>query len=86
MIRLNMHEAKTHLSRYVARLKEGETIILCRRNEPVAEIRALPTTPKKRRPFGLARGQFTVPSTFFEPLPEEVIASFEGADRTNPHE
>lgn len=86
MIRLNMHEAKTHLSRYVARLKEGETIILCRRNEPVAEIRALPRAPKKRRPFGLARGQFTVPSAFFDPLPEEVIESFEGADPANPHE
>ena len=84
MIRLNMHEAKTHLSRYVARLKEGETIILCRRNEPVAEIRALPSTPSKRRPFGLARGQFTLPSAFFEPLPEEVIASFEGADGADP--
>lgn len=77
MIRLNMHEAKTHLSRYVAQLREGETILLCRRNEPVAEIRALPSTRKKRRPFGLARGQFTVPDSFFEPLPEEVVASFE---------
>lgn len=77
MIRLNMHEAKTHLSRYVAQLREGETILLCRRNEPVAEIRALPSTRKKRRPFGLARGQFTVPDSFFEPLPEEVVASFQ---------
>ena len=77
MIRLNMHEAKTHLSRYVAELQEGETILLCRRNEPVAEIRALPSGRKKRRPFGLARGQFTVPASFFEPLPDEVLASFE---------
>lgn len=77
MIRLNMHEAKTHLSRYVAELEEGETILLCRRNQPVAEIRALPTAGKKRRPFGLARGQFSVPTSFFEPLSDEVIASFE---------
>ena len=92
MIRLNMHEAKTHLSRYVARFKEGETIILCRRDEPVAEIRALPPTRKKSptrkkpRPFGLARGQFTVPSAFFEPLPEEVIQSFERAEPAHPRE
>ncbi len=77
MIRLNMHEAKTHLSRYVAQLQEGETILLCRRNEPIAEIRPLPPARKKRRPFGLARGQFTVPPSFFEPLPDEVIESFE---------
>ncbi len=85
MIRLNMHEAKTHLSRYVAELEEGETILLCRRNQPVAEIRALPTARKKRRPFGLARGQFSVPTSFFEPLSDEVIASFE-AEPLQPRE
>ena len=36
MIRLNIHEAKTHLSRYLARLAEGELILLCKRNVPVA--------------------------------------------------
>lgn len=78
MIRLNMHEAKTHLSRYVAQLQEGETILLCRRNEPVAEIRALPRVRDEPRPIGLARGQFTVPDSFFEPLPDDVIESFGG--------
>ena len=77
MIRLNMHEAKTHLSRYVAQLQEGETILLCRRNEPVAEIRALPRARTERRPFGLARGQFTVPDSFFEPLPDAILDAFE---------
>ncbi|MDH4194216.1 MAG: type II toxin-antitoxin system prevent-host-death family antitoxin, partial [Nitrospirota bacterium] len=42
MIKLNIHEAKTHLSRYLDKLKKGETIILCKHNEPVAEIRGLP--------------------------------------------
>ena len=78
MIRLNMHEAKNYLSRYVAQLQDGETIPLCRRNEPVAEIRALPRTRSKPRPIGLARGQFTVPDSFFEPLPDDLIDSFEG--------
>ena len=77
MIRLNIHEAKTHLSRYVAELQEGETILLCRRNEPVAEIRGLPRARKKRRPFGLAREQFTVPDSFFEPLPDDIVEAFE---------
>ncbi len=78
MIRLNMHEAKTHLSRYVAQLREGDTIVLCRRNEPVAEIRPLPRARTSPRPIGLARGQFTVPDSFFEPLPDDIIESFEG--------
>ena len=78
MIRLNMREAKTHLSRYLAQLQEGESILLCRRNEPVAEIRALPRARTKPRPFGLAHGQFTVPDSFFEPLPDDIVESFEG--------
>lgn len=78
MIKLNVHEAKTHLSRYLAKLKKGETILLCRRNAPVAEIRALPLAPQKPRPIGLAKDRFRVPTSFFEPLPEEVVESFRG--------
>lgn len=76
MIRLNMHEAKTHLSKYLAKLKQGEVIVLCRRNTPVAEIRPIPGARRKPRPIGLAKG-FEVPPSFFEPLPEDVLASFE---------
>ena len=45
MLGLNIHEAKTHLSRYLPALEQGETIILCKRNVPIAEIRPLPKTP-----------------------------------------
>jgi len=79
MIRLNIHEAKTHLSRYLARLQKGETIILCRRNVPIAEIRPLPPKRTRKRPIGLARGTFAVPDSFFEPLPEDVLDEFEGS-------
>jgi antitoxin (DNA-binding transcriptional repressor) of toxin-antitoxin stability system len=78
MIRINIHEAKTHLSKYLARLKTGETIILCRRNVPIAEIRPLRPEEKRRRPIGLARGRFEVPSEFYEPLPEEVQSAWDG--------
>ena len=81
VIRLNIHEAKTHLSRHLARLEAGETIVLCRRNKPIAEIRPLPRDDTAPRPFGLARGTFSVPDAFFEPLPDEVIAGFEGGSR-----
>jgi hypothetical protein len=54
MIKLNIHQAKTHLSHYLARLKEGETLVICKRNTPIAEVRPLPATPRKPRPLGLA--------------------------------
>lgn len=80
MKRVNMHDAKTNLSRYVAELKPGETIILCNRNEPVAEIRSLRGSQEKRRKtkVGVFKGQFTVPASFFEPLPDSVLKAFNG--------
>jgi len=73
MIKLNIHEAKTHLSRYLARLERGETIVLCRRNTPIAEIRALPAAPKKLRPLGLAKGTVRILPSFFGPLSDELL-------------
>jgi antitoxin (DNA-binding transcriptional repressor) of toxin-antitoxin stability system len=79
MIRLNVHEAKTHLSRYLVRLKDGESIVLCRRNLPIAEIRPLPARRSKPRPIGLAKAELRVPSAFFEPLPDEMLGAFEAS-------
>ena len=78
MKKIGSFQAKTHLSAYLARLRPGETILLCRRNTPVAEIRALPVPPAKKRPIGLAADSFSVPQSFFDPLPEEVAAAFRG--------
>jgi prevent-host-death family protein len=78
MIRLNIHEVKTHLSKYLERVIKGERIIVCKRNIPVAEIRPVARERKTRRPLGLLKGQFHVPPEFFEPLPPDIIASFYG--------
>jgi antitoxin (DNA-binding transcriptional repressor) of toxin-antitoxin stability system len=80
MVRLNVHEAKTHLSRYLERIARGETILLCKRNVPVAEIRPLPARREEPRPIGLAKGRIKIPRSFFRPLPDEVIEAFEGRD------
>ena len=78
MIQLNIHEAKAHLSRYLAQVEAGATVVLCRRNKPIAEIRPIAPKRRERRPFGLYRDVFIVPPSFFEPLPEEILAAFEG--------
>ena len=72
-----MHDAKTHLSRYVAKLAPGEALVLCNRNTPVAEIRLLARKSGKPR-IGVAKGQFTVAESFFDPLPESILKSFSG--------
>jgi antitoxin (DNA-binding transcriptional repressor) of toxin-antitoxin stability system len=77
-ITLNMHEAKTRLSEIIARLKPGDRVVLCRRNRPVAEIRPLPASSLEPRPVGLGKGLAIIPPSFFDPLPEEFLNSFEG--------
>lgn len=77
MRKLNIHETKTHLSRYLQEILNGETIMLCKRNVPIAEIRPLKVTREEPRPIGLAKGMFEVTDSFFEPLPEELLNAFE---------
>ena len=75
---LNIHEAKTHLSRHLAELSHADRIVLCRRNRPIAEIRLLPPENERPRMLGAARGDFVLDEGFFEPLPEDVLEAFEG--------
>ena len=77
MIRVNLADAKARLSQYLASVERGETVILCRRNVPVAEIRALPKPLTQSRPVG-TDPDLVVPDSFFDPLPEDVLDAFEG--------
>jgi antitoxin (DNA-binding transcriptional repressor) of toxin-antitoxin stability system len=80
MVKLNVHEAKTHLSEWLDRLESGqeEVVVICRRNEPIAELRALPRRRTTKRPMFRRHPRFTVPASFFDPLPDEIVAAFEG--------
>ncbi|MDB4474662.1 type II toxin-antitoxin system Phd/YefM family antitoxin [Opitutaceae bacterium] len=70
MLQINIHEAKTHLSRYAKRVRAGETIELCDRNKPFAQISPLPDESQTPLKFGTAKGQFEVPVDFDDSLPE----------------
>jgi antitoxin (DNA-binding transcriptional repressor) of toxin-antitoxin stability system len=80
MIKVNVHEAKTRLSEYLDRLERGEedVVTICRRNEPIAELRALPKRPRTARPIFRRDPRFRMPKRFLDPLPEEVLDGFEG--------
>ena len=75
MIKVNVAEAKARLSTYLNRVERGETVVLCRRNVPIAEIRPLPRLPRRERPVGIDRGM-RVPDSFFEPLPDEILRAY----------
>ena len=79
MSEINVHEAKAHLSRYLKRVEKGETVTICRRNKPIAEIRAVARRASSRPPrIGVYKGKLKIPESFFDPLPDEVLKYFEG--------
>ena len=78
MIRFDVSEAKANLSMHLRRVKKGETIILCERDVPIAEFRPIERETRRPRPIGLYKGRFTVPPSFFEPLPDWLLDAFEG--------
>jgi prevent-host-death family protein len=80
MATVTIHEAKTNLSKLIARAEAGEEIIIARGREPVAKL--TPLVGGKRRPvFGALRGKLNIPDGFFfEPLPEEELQLWEGGD------
>ncbi|HEX3905314.1 MAG TPA: type II toxin-antitoxin system Phd/YefM family antitoxin [Solirubrobacterales bacterium] len=73
---VNVHEAKTHFSRLLARVERGEEILIARAGQPVARL-----VPEKRRPapvFGADRGKLSLPKDFDAPLPDDLLEAFEG--------
>jgi antitoxin (DNA-binding transcriptional repressor) of toxin-antitoxin stability system len=79
MLKVNVAEARAKLSEYLASVAKGETVVICNRNVPVAELRAIPQTAKRPRPIGLAKGKLRVPARFLEPLPDDILAAFHGS-------
>ena len=83
MISLNINEIKTHFSSFIAKVSNGETVIVCKRNVPIAEIKPIAALPNKKRPIGLAGKDypdFKISDAFFEPLPDDIVTAFNGED------
>jgi prevent-host-death family protein len=68
---VNIHEAETHFSRLLERVAMGEEVIISKGGKPVAKLIPVDALPKKRL-LGSAKGKFTVPDDFNDPLPKEI--------------
>ena len=76
-MQINIHEAKTHLSRLVDEVVAGAEVVIAKAGKPMAKL--IPFIPAtKKRKLGLLAGKLSVPADFDAPLPEDVLASFEG--------
>ncbi len=76
MVTVNVHEAKTHLSRLLAQVEAGEEVIIARNGAPVAKL--VRSKPAGKRQPGTLKGKISIDEGFFEPLPEEELAAWEG--------
>jgi prevent-host-death family protein len=82
---VKIHDAKTNLSKLLARVEAGEEIVIARGDKPIAKL--VPAEPVKQRPqFGAMRGKWpSLPDEFFfDPLPEEELRLWEGSDDKTP--
>ena len=82
MLQLNINEVKTHLSATLSKVEQGETVIICKRNKPIAQLKPIPqNSPIRQRRAGYGRKKypdFKLPENFNDPLPDDVLAYFTG--------
>ena len=77
MTTVNIHHAKTHLSRLVDEVAAGAEVIIAKAGKPMARLAPL-SKPVRRKQLGLLKGKIQVPDDFNAPLDEETLAAFEG--------
>ena len=70
---VNVHEAKTHLSRLLEETQAGREIVVAKGGRPVARL--VPVRRESRRPLGFVAGRLT--NAFFKPLPRKELAAWE---------
>ncbi len=76
---VNIHEAKTHLSRLLDEVSRGEEVTIAKAGKPIARLVPVSTSRPTRTP-GFLRGKIRFSDDFDAPLPDDVQRSFEGAD------
>ncbi len=76
MVTVNVHEAKTNLSRLLALVEAGEEVIIARNGKPVARL--VGVQKRGKRQFASMKGLIKLDDRFFDSLPEEELAAWEG--------
>ncbi len=77
MVVVNIHEAKTHLSRLVERAAAGEQVVIAKSGKPIVRLVPYAGDESPRRP-GSMRGRIRMADDFDEPLPPELLGEFQG--------
>jgi prevent-host-death family protein len=73
---VNIHEAKTHLSKLLEEVMLGDEIIIARAGKPIAKLSPIETTIPERK-FGFLKGKIKISADFDAPLPKDFLDEFE---------
>jgi prevent-host-death family protein len=76
MRQINIHEAKTHLSRLVEEAAAGEEIVIAKAGKPVARLMPMPEQEARNRKPGMFEGRIKIHDNFDDPLPPEIAKAF----------
>lgn len=77
---VNIHQAETNFSQLLLRVELGEEIIISNQGIPIAKLVPFHPSSNRRASLGQDQGKFIVPEDFNTPLPEEILAAFEGRE------
>ncbi|BAY87445.1 prevent-host-death protein [Calothrix parasitica NIES-267] len=76
MQKITVEEIQQNPSKYLNQVEAGESFIIVQEDKPIAELKPIMEIKKRRRPFGLCKGEFVVPDDFDAPLPEDILNIF----------
>jgi antitoxin (DNA-binding transcriptional repressor) of toxin-antitoxin stability system len=78
MSTINIQDIQRDVPGFIRRIEAGESFVVLRDDQPLAEVKAIIQAKHEPRPIGLCAGEFTVPDDFDDPLPDEILKEFEG--------
>lgn len=86
VLQINLHEAKAKLTQYLDAALRGERVVIARRNVPMVELVPVVRPPAAPRPIGAGPKEagYELPDAFWEPLPADLLAAFDGAPLAPP--
>jgi len=76
MSTVNIHAAKTHLSRLVEEAEAGKEVIIAKAGVPMVRLVPIKAVEQKERPLGLGVGRLKIPPEVYEPLPDDILDLF----------
>lgn len=79
-MQVNLYEAKTRLSELVEQARQGQTVVIAKNGTPLAKLVPLDFAARRKVVYGSMKGEFIEADDFDDPLPDEVLALFEGGE------